>query len=106
MDWKINYRPISSLLPVEDVLDVHKWHKFITPNNDATLYSLQSKVYVTGNLEVVVHKSFVEAVWDVISRKAKRGSDYVIFSVLQDDGWYILARIDRNFISVEDVINE
>jgi hypothetical protein len=103
---KLDYFPIAPLLPVEDVTNVHKWHRFISPDNNELLYSLIAKLYVSDGLEIVVHRSFIEAMREVIDRKAVRGHDYVIFSMLQEDGWYIHARIDRHFISEEDVINE
>ena len=103
---KLDYFSISPLLPVEDANNVHKWARFISPENNEILYSLVAKLFVTDGLDIVVHKSFINAMKEVVDRKAVRGQDYVIFSMLRDDGWYLHARIDRHFISEEDVINE
>lgn len=105
MDRRVDYLPIAQFLPVENP-DDDKWDRFTKDGMEAILYSLIAKLYVTEDLEIRVHRSFVNAMNEVIGRKAVRGHDYVIFSSLQQDGWYIHARIDRNFISPEDVINE
>lgn len=105
MDRKVDYRPVTQFLPVEDFTNP-QWSRFTNPDMDEILQSLVAKLFVTETLEIVVHKSFVDAMNEVVTRKAKRGHDYVIFSMLREDGWYIHARIDRHFISEEDVINE
>lgn len=103
---KLDYPSIRPLLPVENVDDVGRWRRFISLGNEEIIVSLMAKVFVTEELDIVVHKSFINAMKEVDSRGALRGHDYVIFAQLGDDGWYLHARIDRHFISEEDVINE
>ena len=101
----LNYLPITQFLPIDNS-DDDRWSRFTKPEMDEVLYSLVAKIWVNGELETRVHRSFVNAMQEVTNRKGVRGQDYVIFSLWRDGQWHIHARIDWHFISEEDVINE
>lgn len=100
---KLDYLTFSQYLPVKFTDEDNRFTKLGT---ESLIYSLTTRILVTESLSMVIHKSFINAIDEITSRGAVRGRDYEIFSLWQPDGWHLQARIDRHFISEEDVINE